>query len=271
MIKHLRQAIAHVKTAIAQVRKVVARAAREAGAHVARKVTSLLLLSLVSKAEIETQSKARKLHNNFLGNKEADEKPKTWTIAESCPGGMASSGLVSIPHDSENFEMSAVVYSERAKERICGISPALVSQDSMYSEECAQSMAIGVRNWAGSDFGFSITGVTGPDAGKPNASNARVGMVFYGFTDGATTKSSWFFYDRAAELYAQAKTDEEICAVRLHVMRVFTDEFYVRADAFVTERRQEEALQKQARELRQQRENSENNSSTKRKRNSAKQ
>lgn len=112
---------------------------------------------------------------------------QTLSVAESCTGGLIARRLTEVPGSSEFFMEGAVTYSNEAKMRTLGVSADILSNFGAVSSECAEAMAIGMRNYAGTDLAISVTGIAGPGGGtleKP------VGTVFLGIAskDGARTQ-----------------------------------------------------------------------------------
>ena len=92
------------------------------------------------------------------------ENNLTIAVAESLTGGWFSKILVDMPGASAFFEGSTTVYSKEAKENILSIDRQLLDQYGTVSKECAESMAIQVRQLFGTDIGISFTGSAGPEA-----------------------------------------------------------------------------------------------------------
>lgn len=90
------------------------------------------------------------------------KKDKTIAVAESCTAGLLSNRLTSISGSSKYFILGVVVYSNRAKESILGLSPNLIAKKGAVSKETAKAMAQSVRRMAKADIGISITGIAGP-------------------------------------------------------------------------------------------------------------
>jgi PncC family amidohydrolase len=58
-----------------------------------------------------------------------------------------------------------VVYSNAAKERLCGVPAAMLEEHGAVSEPVALALAAGVRQRAGATWGLATTGIAGPDGG----------------------------------------------------------------------------------------------------------
>lgn len=99
---------------------------------------------------------------------------KTLSIAESLTGGMISSRLVDVAGVSEVLRGAVVSYAESVKHDVLK-----VTADDVYSHECAQQMASGVRKHLSTAVALSTTGVAGPDPDDGH----QPGEVFIGIAD----------------------------------------------------------------------------------------
>jgi len=95
------------------------------------------------------------------------EKQLTISVAESCSGGLLASRITDVPGSSEYFDRGVVCYSNRAKEEMLGVPPALIAAHGAVSEPVATAMAGGIVERSGSDIGIGITGIAGPGGGTP--------------------------------------------------------------------------------------------------------
>ena len=103
------------------------------------------------------------------------KKNTTIAIAESCTGGIISGKLTSIPGISKVFSRGIISYSNEAKIENLKVSRNTLKKYGAVSMETAIEMANGVRKLAGTDLGFSVTGIAGPDGGTDEK---PVGLVF---------------------------------------------------------------------------------------------
>ncbi|MBA4348786.1 MAG: CinA family protein [Thermodesulfovibrio sp.] len=99
----------------------------------------------------------RRVHEIFKG------KGLTLSVAESCTGGLISHYLTSLAGASNFFEAGVVSYSIESKKRILGVSPEIISQYGVVSDETASDMAEQIRALIKTDFSLSTTGNLGPD------------------------------------------------------------------------------------------------------------
>lgn len=120
--------------------------------------------------------------------KRALEKNITFSFAESCTGGLASSKMTDLAGVSECFMGGVVSYSNRSKEIFLSVQAKTLKNFGAVSVETAIEMALGAREKFHSDIAISITGIAGPDGGTEEK---PVGTVVIGFAtktkSGATT------------------------------------------------------------------------------------
>jgi nicotinamide-nucleotide amidase len=115
----------------------------------------------------------------------------TLAVAESCTGGLIAERVTSIPGSSDYFAGGFIVYSNRMKENLLGIDPALIEQHGAVSGPVACAMAQGARSRSGAAYAVSTTGEAGPES----SSGAPVGTVYVGFAgpDGAVEALKFSF------------------------------------------------------------------------------
>src|SRR6267143_1083907 len=109
----------------------------------------------------------------------------TLAVAESCTGGLIAQRLTEVPGSSKYFVEGIVAYSNEAKKRTLGVEPILLLEHGAVSAPVAEAMAEGVRKRAGTDFGFSVTGIAGPDGGSEEK---PVGLVYIALSDDVQTE-----------------------------------------------------------------------------------
>ena len=124
-------------------------------------------------------------------------RARGWTVAlaESCTGGLVGHRLTQVGGSSAYFERGFVVYSNAAKQTLLGVPDAVLREHGAVSAACAEAMARGARDRAGTDVGVSVTGIAGPDGGSPTK---PVGTVFVALADarGAVVERHRFDRDR---------------------------------------------------------------------------
>ncbi len=103
------------------------------------------------------------------------QQGKRLALAESCTGGLLAACITEIPGSSQWFDGAVVVYANSLKEKLLGISPALLASEGAVSEACARAMAEQTLARLGSDIAIAITGIAGPEGGTQDK---PVGTVF---------------------------------------------------------------------------------------------
>ena len=112
---------------------------------------------------------------------------ETLSIAESCTGGLIGSRITSVAGSSEYFLEGCVTYSNDAKVRTLNVPREIIDQHGAVSAECAEAMATGMRERAGSTHAISVTGIAGPGGGSEEK---PVGTVFIGYATAGKVRST---------------------------------------------------------------------------------
>ncbi len=132
----------------------------------------------------------------------------TLAVAESCTGGLIADKLTNVSGSSKYFERGVIVYSDKSKISLPGVSPSLLAAHGAVSSEVAIALARGVRELAGTSIGLSTTGIAGPTGGTPEK---PVGLVWIGFSDAESSFALKFHLGeqrlRIKERAAQAAMD----------------------------------------------------------------
>ncbi|CAO0824117.1 CinA-like protein [Desulfarculales bacterium] len=126
-------------------------------------------------------------------------------LAESCTGGLIGHRLTQVSGASNFLERDLVVYSNRAKQELLGVSQSTLERFGAVSDQCAREMAKGARQKAGVDLGLAVTGIAGPTGGSPEK---PVGTVFFGLShaSGVQTWQRRFHGDRGMVKLQAAET-----------------------------------------------------------------
>jgi nicotinamide-nucleotide amidase len=96
---------------------------------------------------------------------EAREKKLRLATAESCTGGLIAALLTEIPGSSNVLDRGFVVYSNRAKSDLLGVSGDLIADQGAVSEAVARAMAEGAIENSNAHMAVAVTGVAGPGGG----------------------------------------------------------------------------------------------------------
>lgn len=87
-------------------------------------------------------------------------------LAESCTGGLVAHRVTEVPGSSDFFDRGVVVYSNRAKTELLGVSEALLRAHGAVSAACARAMLDGLFARTPARLGAAVTGVAGPSGGS---------------------------------------------------------------------------------------------------------
>ena len=93
------------------------------------------------------------------------EIEKTVATAESCTGGRIAESLISIPGASKYFKGGVVCYVDEIKERLLGVDPQVLEEQTAVCEEVARQLVVGACKAMNTDFAISATGFAGPTGG----------------------------------------------------------------------------------------------------------
>ncbi len=105
---------------------------------------------------------------------------KTFSIAESCTGGLTSSKITDLSGSSQFYMGGVITYSNQAKIDLLGVSPQTLEVHGAVSAEVAKQMAEGVRKKFKTDYAISITGIAGPTG---QTKDKPLGLVYIGFAN----------------------------------------------------------------------------------------
>lgn len=93
------------------------------------------------------------------------EMEKTVGTAESCTGGRIAEALIATPGASKYFKGGIVSYVDEIKERLLGVDPQVLAEQTAVCEEVARQMVRGACKTLNTDFAVAATGVAGPTGG----------------------------------------------------------------------------------------------------------
>jgi nicotinamide-nucleotide amidase len=90
------------------------------------------------------------------------EQNETVAVAESLTAGGLGHAITSAPGSSQVFLGGIIAYTNDVKVNILGVSPALIEEFTVVSEEVAIAMAEAARKKFGTTWGIATTGIAGP-------------------------------------------------------------------------------------------------------------
>ncbi|MEM1010358.1 MAG: CinA family nicotinamide mononucleotide deamidase-related protein, partial [Myxococcota bacterium] len=94
------------------------------------------------------------------------QQQKTLALAESCTGGAIAQTLTQEAGASAYFLLSAVTYSNAAKQMILGVPAEMLEQYGAVSQPVAVAMAQGALRVSHADIALAVTGIAGPAGGS---------------------------------------------------------------------------------------------------------
>jgi nicotinamide-nucleotide amidase len=142
------------------------------------------------------------------------DRGRTLATAESCTGGMVAARLTEVPGASEVFVGGAVSYSNELKEKLAGVSHALLVAHGAVSEPVARAMAEGARRRLGADWGLGITGVAGPGGGTDDK---PVGLVHWAVAGPHRTVARHRVFDGARAVVREWSTNSALDLLRREI------------------------------------------------------
>ncbi|TQR20990.1 competence/damage-inducible protein A [Psychrobacillus vulpis] len=93
----------------------------------------------------------------------------TISAAESMTAGLFQSELAEVPGMGEALVGGMITYTEKIKVEQLGVKQQLLSDYGVVSSQCAEEMAVRIKEKFGTNIGIGITGAAGPDGhgGQP--------------------------------------------------------------------------------------------------------
>lgn len=105
-------------------------------------------------------SRLKKIQNYFLSSRQS------LAVAESCTGGLLGFWLSHLPGSSQYFKGGIISYQTELKIKLLGLCENQIQEKGLVTEDCALSMAQGVKKLLKSDWALSTTGIAGPALGE---------------------------------------------------------------------------------------------------------
>lgn len=143
----------------------------------------------------------------------------SFSIAESCTGGLLSSAFTDVPGASKIFAGGAVCYNNDAKIQTLDIPEEILVQHGAVSRECALAMVTGAAERYSTDYALAITGFAGPGGGSHGN---PVGAIYIGYysPSGIWTHKEVFSGSRSAIKERAVIAALDFMRRRLHSARV---------------------------------------------------
>ncbi len=145
------------------------------------------------------------------------EHAVTFSLAESCTGGLLAGALTEVPGISQVFLAGMVAYSNESKVRDLGVSQGLIERQGAVSLEVAEAMAHGAVVRTGARLGMAVTGIAGPGGGT---ADKPVGTVCFGLSmDGELRSHECRFGNLGREFIRRRSVWEALAAMHRALTR----------------------------------------------------
>lgn len=141
---------------------------------------------------------------------------KTMATAESCSGGKIAQMISSVPGASNYFRGSVVCYATDTKISILGVDEAIIQKHTVFSEEVAREMVVGVKKLMNSDYAIATTGNAGPSKGDLNA---ELGTVFIAIATPDRVFVETFNFGQPREKVIVRTANKALELIRLEILK----------------------------------------------------
>lgn len=165
-------------------------------------------LDCFAEAQNLAQTLVEKFQRNFVGFgdtsvektlfEELKKRNLTFSVAESCTGGLVSAKIVSVPGASRVFVGGVVAYDNGVKMRMLNVREETLKRFGAVSEQCVVEMARGIKELTHSDLAVSVSGIAGPTGGTQEK---PVGTAYLCVTDGKTDSVEKIFYPQERNIF----------------------------------------------------------------------
>ena len=138
------------------------------------------------------------------------------SIAESCTGGMLSSGITSVSGSSKVFNLGLVAYSDEPKIKVLKVSKNIIRKYGAVSEQVCRVMAKNVSKIGKTNIAVSITGIAGPSGGtrkKP------VGLVYVGIKKNNKISVKKYLFKNKGRSYIQRSAVNKCLELILNALK----------------------------------------------------
>lgn len=130
-------------------------------------------------------------------NRALGENNQRITVAESCTGGAIAASITGEAGSSSVFEAGFVLYSDRMKASVLGVSEDTLKEHGAVSEATVLELAAGALEVSGADIALAISGIAGPDGGSEEKPVGTVWMA-WGSKDHLQARRFYFPVGRLA-------------------------------------------------------------------------
>ena len=138
------------------------------------------------------------------------------SIAESCTGGLLSSGITSVAGSSRVFKLGIVSYSNDSKIKILNVSKILIKKYGAVSKQVCLAMVKNVAKIGKTKMSISVTGIAGPSGGTQKK---PVGLVYLGIKIGNKININKFLFINKERSYIQKTTVKKCLGLILRTLK----------------------------------------------------
>jgi nicotinamide-nucleotide amidase len=144
----------------------------------------------------------------------AKEMNATFSIAESCTGGLTSSKITDLSGASEVYKGGVVSYANLAKRDLLGVNEKSLQEFGAVSLEVAKEMAEGAMKKFKTNFAISLTGITGPTGGSPEKPE---GTIVIGYAGAGISGAQQFLFP-GDRIRRKERFSDQALLMLLHLM-----------------------------------------------------
>ena len=144
------------------------------------------------------------------------KKKLTFSVVESCTGGLLSSAITSVSGSSKVFNLGLVTYSNQSKIKVLKVSKKIIRKYGAASEQVCKAMAKNVSKIGKTKMSVSVTGIAGPNGGtrkKP------VGLVYVGIKKGNKISIKKYLFKNKGRSYIQKATVNKCLGLILSALK----------------------------------------------------
>lgn len=146
-------------------------------------------------------------------------------LAESCTGGLIAALLTEVPGASRVFEAGYVVYANRIKERMLGVSHETLERHGAVSEQVVREMAAGALRESGAEYALAVSGIAGPDGATPGK---PVGTVWIAWGNAGNIRARELYFPVARKLFQTMVAATALDLLRRDLLGIEGDPRYLR-------------------------------------------
>lgn len=131
--------------------------------------------------------------------------------AESCTGGLIVAALTDVAGSSDVVDCGFITYSNAAKMRMLGVSPATLDAHGAVSEAVAAQMATGALARSQATMTIAVTGIAGPGGSE----HKPEGRVCFALADASAVTTETVDFGALGRAQVRARTVDHALALLL--------------------------------------------------------